>query len=193
MKILLPKLAYPYSALEPFIDAVTMEIRHTKHHQTYIDKANAVLEKYPGLGNVSPDQLLRDIKQLNVSESDRQAITNNVGGHVNHTFFWSIMGPDKKIDAGLTEKIIKFFGSVDGLKEKFTETALNRFGSGWAWLAEKADGSLAVYSTANQDSPLSLGDKPLLALDVWEHAYYLKYQNRRADYIKNWWNVVKII
>lgn len=189
----LPKLPYPYDALEPYIDARTMEIHYTKHHQAYLDKLNAVLEKHPELAGRQVTEMLRSLESLGLDETEKMVFRNNGGGYVNHSFFWEIMAPVKKNDGQLVERIEKTFGSVDAFKKTFTETAMSRFGSGWAWLAEKKDKTLAVYSTANQDSPYLLGDTPLVGLDVWEHAYYLKYQNRRAEYIENWWNVLKLL
>lgn len=186
----LPSLPYAYDALEPHIDARTMEIHHTKHHQAYIDKANAALEGHSDLQGKSIEELLADLNAL--PESIRGAIRNNGGGHANHSLFWTIMAPgaggapqDK-----LSTAIDAAFGSFDKFKEQFAAAGATRFGSGWAWLVRKSDGGLAVMSTANQDSPISEGVTPILGLDVWEHAYYLNYQNRRPDYISAFWNVV---
>ncbi len=189
----LPPLPYNYGDLEPYIDAKTMEIHHTKHHQAYIDKLNGVLEKYPALAEKPLEELLREIKNLPVDEKDRPLIQNHGGGHWNHSFFWTIMGPEKEIDDKLVQDISKTFGSVEDFKKKFDIAALSRFGSGWAWLVRKPDGTLDVYSTANQDCPLMQNDTPLIGLDVWEHAYYLKYQNKRPEYLDAWWNVLKLI
>jgi Fe-Mn family superoxide dismutase len=193
MKYVLPKLNYGYSDLEPYIDAQTMEIHYSKHHQAYIDKLNGVLEKYPDLQSNGLDELLSGIDKFKMDEKDRTTLRNNAGGHANHSFFWEIMSPKKEIDQKLTEEIKATFGSVDDFKKMFSDAAVSRFGSGWAWLVRDGSGKLSVYSTANQDSPVTKGDVPLITLDVWEHAYYLKYQNRRADYINNWWNVLKLI
>ncbi|MFA5991025.1 MAG: superoxide dismutase [Candidatus Doudnabacteria bacterium] len=193
MKYTLPQLSYGYGDLEPYIDAKTMEIHHTKHHQAYIDKLNGVLEKYPALAEKPLEELLKNIKTLAVEDKDRTLIQNHGGGHWNHSFFWNIMAPTKAVDQKLITDITATFGSMEEFKKKFNDSALSRFGSGWAWLVRKNDGSLDVYSTGNQDCPLMLGDVPLIGLDVWEHAYYLKYQNKRAEYINEWWNVVKII
>lgn len=193
MKYTLPKLGYEYNALEPHIDARTMEIHHTKHHQTYVDNLNTVTEKNEVLQNGELKDLMMKIDSLDLSEVDKTMFKNHGGGHLNHSFFWEIMGPKKEINEELVEKIKKQFGSVDTFKEEFNTAATKRFGSGWAWLVETADKSLKVYSTANQDSPYLTGDTPLLGIDVWEHAYYLNYQNKRPDYIKAWWNVVKVI
>ena len=185
----LPKLPYAYDALEPHIDARTMEIHHTKHHQAYITNLNAALEKAPELKQKSLEELLRGIQQ--VPEAIRTAVRNHGGGHANHTLFWQIMAPKAggPPTGRLGEAIAKVFGGFDTFREQFNAAAAGRFGSGWAWLVVK-DGTLAVESTANQDSPLMDGKTPILGLDVWEHAYYLKYQNRRPDYVAAWWNVV---
>jgi Fe-Mn family superoxide dismutase len=184
-----PPLPYDYNALEPHIDEQTMRIHHDKHHATYVNNLNAALEKHPQLQQKGIDDLLRGINS--VPEEIRTAVRNNGGGHANHTMFWEIMGPGKGGAPGgaLADAIKSSFNSFDAFKEQFTKAATTRFGSGWAWLID-AGGKLAVESTANQDSPIMEGKKPLLGLDVWEHAYYLKYQNRRPDYIAAWWNVV---
>ncbi len=185
----LPELPYPYDALEPHIDARTMEIHHTKHHAAYTNNLNAALEKYPDLQKREAEDLLRDINS--VPEDIRTAVRNNGGGYVNHNLFWQIMAPGGKssMSRALTQDIEKVFGSVDAFKDAFSKAAAGRFGSGWAWLVVDGD-KLQVISTANQDSPLMDGQTPILGLDVWEHAYYLKYQNKRPDYIDAWWNVV---
>ncbi len=186
----LPKLAYAYDALEPHIDAKTMEIHHSKHHQAYITNANNALATQAGLKNSSAEQLL---KNLNAApEAVRTTLRNNVGGHLNHAFFWRVIGPKGggAPKGAIGDAIAKGFGSFDAFKTQFADAATKRFGSGWAWLVAK-DGKLAITSSANQDSPLMEGAAPLLGLDVWEHAYYLKYQNRRADYIAAFWNVVQ--
>lgn len=193
MKYTLPPLPYAYDALEPYIDAKTMELHHTKHHQAYIDKLNAVLEKNPQLADRPLADLLQNLDSLGLAEADKTTLRNNGGGHANHSFFWTIMGPRKENDAALAGEIAAVFGSVDDFKKQFTEAATTRFGSGWAWLVRDASNKLRVYSTANQDSPLMQGHTPLIGLDVWEHAYYLKYQNRRPEYIENWWNVLKLL
>jgi Fe-Mn family superoxide dismutase len=193
MTHILPALHYSFDALEPYIDAKTMEIHYTKHHQTYVDKLNAVLSKYPILADTSISTLLETLKTLTVDEKDRMTIRNAGGGHANHTFFWSILGPKKNQDTTLIKRIAETFGSIDEFKKQFSDVALNHFGSGWAWLVENKEKKLVIYSTPNQDSPLINGDMPLITLDLWEHAYYLKYQNRRAEYITNWWNVLTFI
>lgn len=185
----LPKLPYSYDALEPHIDARTMEIHHTKHHQTYINNVNAALEKYPALAEKSVQDLIRDLNA--VPEDIRTVVRNNGGGHANHSLFWTIMAPKAggEPSGELAEAIKSAFGGFDSFKDQFSKAAAGRFGSGWAWLSVDG-GKLAVTSTPNQDSPLSEGLTPILGLDVWEHAYYLNYQNRRPDYIAAWWNVV---
>jgi Fe-Mn family superoxide dismutase len=185
----LPKLPYAYDALEPYIDAKTMEIHYSKHHQAYIDNLNKALEKYPKLQEIPLFELLSNLAQ--VPEDIRVSVRNNGGGHLNHTMFWQMMAPKAgKPEGLLIEAITKTFGTFDAFKEQFDAAAKTRFGSGWAWLSLDQSDRLVVTSTANQDTPLSDGLRPLLGLDVWEHAYYLKYQNRRPEYITNWWNVV---
>jgi Fe-Mn family superoxide dismutase len=185
----LPKLPYAYDALEPHIDARTMEIHHTKHHATYVNTLNGALEKHPDLQKKSVEDLLRGIDQ--VPEAIRTAVRNHGGGHANHSLFWTVMGPEGggPPTGALADALMSAFGSFEGFKEKLTDAATKRFGSGWGWLTV-AGGKLEVSSTANQDSPLMEGKTPLLGVDVWEHAYYLNYQNRRPDYLKAWWNVV---
>ncbi len=186
----LPKLEYAYAALEPHIDARTMELHYTKHHRAYIDNANHALADYPDLHKLSGEQILRDLPA--VPERIRTVIRNNVGGHVNHTFFWQVIGPNGGGAPGgdLAAAINRAFGSFDAFKKQFGDAGLKCFGSGWAWLSVAGAGELQVHSTPNQDSPLSAGAVPILGLDVWEHAYYLHYQNRRPDYIAAFWNVV---
>jgi superoxide dismutase, Fe-Mn family len=188
--ITLPKLPYAFNALEPYIDGRTMEIHLTKHHQAYIDKLNAVLTKYPSFGDTPVEELLRTIKTLTMEAKDKIALKNNGGGHVNHAFFWTIMGPTKRLDTSLIERVTREFGSVEAFKKIFTDVALAHFGSGWAWLAEDGNKKLEIYTTPNQDSPYLMGHTPIITLDLWEHAYYLLYQNRRAEYVANWWNVL---
>jgi len=185
----LPKLPYAEDALEPYIDAQTMNIHHTKHHQTYVTNLNAAIEKHPELAGKSLEDLLSDLNA--VPEDIRTAVRNHGGGTYNHNLFWEIMGPKtgNSPSGELTKALESAFNSFDAFKEEFTKAATTRFGSGWAWLVKKGEG-LAVVSTANQDTPLSDGATPILGLDVWEHAYYLKYQNRRPEYITNWWNIV---
>jgi Fe-Mn family superoxide dismutase len=185
----LPTLPYAYDALEPHIDARTMEIHHTKHHQAYITNLNAALEKAPDLQNKPLEDLLGGI--ASVPEGIRTAVRNHGGGHANHTLFWQVMAPKGggEPTGKLADALGKTFGGFARFKEQFTAAATGRFGSGWAWLVAQGR-ALSIESTANQDSPLMDGKVPLLGLDVWEHAYYLKYQNRRPDYIAAWWNVV---
>lgn len=193
MKHELPKLNYGYDALEPFIDAKTMEVHHGKHHQTYTDKFNAVLEKYPTLQDKTPEELLKNLNSLEIDEKDRKAIRNHGGGYLNHKIFWEIMSPKKEIDETLKSEIENIFGSFENFKKTFSDLAINHFGSGWAWLVRDEKGELLAYSLDNQDSPFTLGHTPIFCLDIWEHAYYLKYQNRRAEYVEQWWNVLKFL
>lgn len=193
MKFELPKLNYGYDTLEPYIDAKTMEIHHTKHHQAYVDKLNAALEKYPDLQEMTVEDLLKNLDSLKVEDADRTAIRNHGGGHVNHSLFWSIMDPVNQKDKELIAEIIATFGSINDFKKQFTDIATKQFGSGWAWLARDGEGKLQLYSTPNQDSPYLKGHTPLIGLDVWEHSYYLLYQNRRPEYIENWWKVIKLV
>lgn len=189
MAYVLPKLDYSYKDLEPYIDEQTMMIHHTKHHQTYIDKLNAAISGKKDLESLSVEELLRKINS--VPADIKTAVRNHGGGHANHSMFWKLMAPNSggKPVGEIAKAIDHSFGSFDDFKKKFSETAANHFGSGWAWLALN-NGKLEVYSTQNQDSPLMEGKIPVLGLDVWEHGYYLKWQNRRADYIQSWWNVV---
>lgn len=189
MAFTLPALDYPYAALEPNIDARTMEIHHTKHHQAYINNVNAALEG-TGLENASIEEVLSQLDKLPADK--KQAVINNGGGHANHTLFWTILSPEGGgLPTGaLAEAINTSFGSFDAFKTAFADAATKRFGSGWAWLVVDTDKSLKITSSANQDSPLMLGQTPILGLDVWEHAYYLNYQNRRPDYISAFWNIV---
>jgi superoxide dismutase, Fe-Mn family len=190
MAFTLPPLPYDFAALEPHIDAKTMEIHHGKHHQTYVNNLNAALEPHADLQKKSVEELVANIDAL--PESIRTPVRNNAGGHVNHTFFWEIMAPGgAKEPAGpLAEAIGKTFGGFTQFKEQFAKACVGRFGSGWAWLTLDRSGTLAIESTPNQDTPLMTGKLPILGCDVWEHAYYLKYQNRRPDYVTAWWNVV---
>ncbi|BEM55620.1 superoxide dismutase [Serratia marcescens] len=193
MSYSLPSLPYAYDALEPHFDKQTMEIHHTKHHQTYVNNANTVLETYPELAKYSVEELIQDLDK--VPADKRTFMRNNAGGHANHSFFWKNLKTGTTLGGDLKAAIERDFGSVEKFQEEFEKAAATRFGSGWAWLVLK-DGKLAVVSTANQDSPL-MGEAvagasgfPIIGLDVWEHAYYLKYQNKRPDYIKAFWNVV---
>jgi len=191
MKHTLPELDYEYTSLEPYIDAKTMEIHHSKHHQGYVDKLNQALENHPDLENKSLEELLKSLDEI--PEDIRTAVRNNAGGHYNHSLFWEIMSPqvggEREPDGDLKEAIDDAFGSFEEFKKAFKESALSRFGSGWVWLVE-SNRKLEIISTPNQDNPISEGKNPLLGLDVWEHAYYLKYQNKRTDYIDAWWGVV---
>jgi Fe-Mn family superoxide dismutase len=186
----LPPLPYPYDALEPHMDTRTMEIHHGKHHAAYVNNTNKALGQHPKLPARPIEQVLREINT--VPEGIRQAVINHGGGHANHVLFWQIMGPGKggEPKGALLDDINKTFGNFDGFKDAFSNAAATRFGSGWAWLSVDEAGKLRVGSTPNQDSPLSHGHTPILTLDVWEHAYYLNYQNRRPDFIAAWWNLV---
>jgi Fe-Mn family superoxide dismutase len=190
MKHELPKLNFEYNTLEPYIDAQTMELHYSKHHQTYVTKLNAALEKHPELFEKDLSDLLKNLDT--VPEDIRTAVKNHGGGHFNHTFFWTILtGNSSKAPLDEIEKAItSTFGNFETFKTKFSEEAVNKFGSGWAWLVKNSEGNIEIINTSNQDSPISLGKTPLLTIDVWEHAYYLKYQNRRNEYIEAWWNVV---
>lgn len=185
-----PPLPYAYEALEPHIDAETMHLHHDKHHAAYVNNLNAALEKHPELADKSPEDLVRDLNS--VPEDIRTAVRNNGGGHVNHTMFWQIMGPNGggQPTGALAEAINKAFGDFDSFKQQFNDAGTKRFGSGWAWLCRDSSGNLHIESTANQDNPFSEDHFPIMGNDVWEHAYYLKYQNRRPEYLSAWWNVV---
>lgn len=189
MAFKLPDLPYSFDALEPVIDAKTMEVHHDKHHATYVNNLNKAVENYPEWASKSIEDLMIQLKE--VPEEIRTAVRNNGGGHYNHSLFWKMMAPvgTTELKGALLDKINESFGSFDEFKKQFAAAATGRFGSGWAWLVVDGD-KLAVVSSANQDCPLSEGKKPILCLDVWEHAYYLKYQNRRADYVDNFFQVV---
>ena len=190
MAFTLPPLGYDYAALEPHIDARTMEIHHTKHHQAYVANLNAAIEKAPELQDKSLEWLLQNLSS--VPEAVRNAVRNNGGGHWNHSFFWQIIGPKAGGDptGSVADAISSSFGDFAKLKEQVNASGLARFGSGWAWVVADKAGKLSIESTPNQDTPVSEKKTPILGVDVWEHAYYLKYQNRRADYLAAWWNVV---
>ena len=185
-----PPLPYDYNALEPHIDEETMHLHHDKHHAAYVNNLNTALEKHPELQNKSAEDLLRDLNS--VPEDIRTAVRNNGGGHVNHTMFWQIMRPNGggEPTGAIAQAINQTFGSFDSFKQQFNDAGVKRFGSGWVWLCRDGSGSLHIESTANQDNPLSQGHTPIFGNDVWEHAYYLKYQNRRPEYLNAWWNVV---
>ncbi len=185
----LPPLPYDYAALEPYIDEATMKLHHDKHHQTYVTNLNGAVEKYPDLGKKTPEDLLKSLDS--VPEDVRTVVRNNGGGHVNHTMFWQIMQPKGggTPNGNIADQITKDFGSFGDFTKKFNETTAKQFGSGWGWLVWKG-GKLEIVTTPNQDSPLSQGLYPILGNDVWEHAYYLKYQNKRPDYLAAWWNTV---
>jgi superoxide dismutase, Fe-Mn family len=190
MAFQLPPLPYAYDALEPFIDAQTVELHYSKHHATYLKNLNTALEKYPAQFDRSLEGILKDLNS--VPEDVRTAVRNNGGGLYNHNIYWAIMGPKRGGDpvGKLAAAINTAFGSFASLKEQVEKAGLGRFGSGWAWVSKKADGGLVIHSTPNQDTPLAEGLFPVIGVDVWEHAYYLKYQNRRAEYLTNWWNLV---
>ena len=186
----LSELPYAYNALEPFIDEETMRLHHDKHHASYVNNLNAALEKHEELFEKSTEELLMDLNA--VPEDIRTVVQNNGGGHVNHSMFWEIMGPNTggEPSGKLAEEIIKHFGSFADFQAKFQDEGVKRFGSGWVWLVRSQDGALSIMSTKNQDNPISEGYTPIMGNDVWEHAYYLKYKNMRADYLKAWWHVV---
>ncbi len=190
MKHTLPELPYGLDALEPYIDAKTMEVHHDKHHQAYVDKLNAALEGHEDLQELTVEEILSNLDRI--PEEIRIAVKNNGGGHYNHSLFWKMMKHDGggEPTGDLADAIAKKFGDISKFKESFANAAATLFGSGWVWLVENNDNELEIVQTRNQDSPISDGQKPLLGLDVWEHAYYLKYQNRRPEYIANWWNAV---
>lgn len=190
MNFVLPELTYGYDALEPYIDAQTMEIHYTKHHKGYVDKLNNTLKQYPDLASRQLEDTLQKLQILPAYLG--QPIRNNGGGHLNHSLFWTIMSPHGggEPTGDFAQKLHDAFGSFQDFKDQFTQAALNRFGSGWAWLALGREQQLLITSTLNQDNPIMEGMTPILGLDVWEHAYYLKYQNRRAEYIEAWWNIV---
>jgi len=190
MPFTVPDLPYPYDALEPHIDKETMMLHHDKHHAAYVTNLNAAIDKHPELASKSAYDLIGDLNA--VPEDIRTAVRNNGGGHVNHTMFWSIMGPRAGGDpkGALADAITSTFGNFDAFKNQFNDAGLKQFGSGWAWLVLTNDGKLQIVSSPNQDNPMSSGSRPVLGNDVWEHAYYLKYQNRRVDYLKAWWSVV---
>ena len=190
MAFTLAPLPYDHAALEPHIDAQTMQIHHGKHHQAYVTNLNAALESLPALASLSIEALIGDLNQ--VPEAQRPAVRNNGGGHYNHTLFWELMTPGgaKEPQGDLAQAIAQGFGGLPGFKEQFQKAGLGRFGSGWAWLVRDKAGKLTIESTPNQDSPVMEGKHAVLGCDVWEHAYYLKYQNRRADYLSAWWNVL---
>ena len=185
-----PPLPYDYNALEPYIDEQTMHLHHDKHHAAYVTNLNAALDKHPELQNKNIIEIVRDINRI--PEDIRTAVRNNAGGHVNHTMFWEIMQPKGggQATGKIADAIKNTFGGLDAFQEKFNDAGVKQFGSGWAWLVRSKEGKIEIISTPNQDSPFMQGAFPIMGNDVWEHAYYLKYQNRRADYLKAWWNVV---
>ena len=186
----LPKLSYSYDALEPVIDAKTMEIHHLKHHSGYTNKLNTTLQDFTEFNDSKIEDLLKNLEDL--PEQIRRSVRNNGGGYYNHTLYWNIMTPggSNKPSGKLLEALINEFGTLEELKDIFTTEAIIRFGSGWAWISVDANNDIEVFSTPNQDNPLLLGQTPLIGIDVWEHAYYLNYQNKRPEYVKNWWNII---
>jgi Fe-Mn family superoxide dismutase len=183
-------LSYNFDALEPYIDAATVEIHYTKHHAAYLKNLNAAFESHPHFFEKSIEEVMSELNQ--VPSEIRTSVRNNGGGYLNHKIYWAIMAPDKggAPKGKIAEGLLQYFGSFENFKSTFEKEGLGRFGSGWAWLSKKPDGSLIVHSTPNQDTPLSEGLFPVMGVDVWEHAYYLKYQNRRAEYLSNWWNLI---
>jgi superoxide dismutase, Fe-Mn family len=188
MEFKLPKLGYEYNSLEPYIDEQTMIVHHDKHHQAYTKKFNEALEKHPELKSKNAEDFLKDLNKI--PEDIKTAVENNGGGYVNHAFFWKILKKDITFQGKIKEAINKKFGSFEKFREEFTKASLNLFGSGWCWLVVNKDKELEIVTTANQDSPLSINKIPVLVVDLWEHAYYLKYQNRRTEYIENFFNVI---
>ncbi|MBW4663776.1 MAG: superoxide dismutase [Chroococcus sp. CMT-3BRIN-NPC107] len=186
----LSPLPYNYDALDPYIDAQTMQVHHDLHHQVYVNNLNAAVEKYPELQSKSPEELIKDLS--NLPQDITGAVRNNGGGHVNHTMFWQIMAPNAggEPTGAIAQAISENFGDFESFKQKFNDAGTKQFGSGWVWLVRTSDGKIEVTSSPNQDNPMSGGHFPIMGNDVWEHAYYLKYQNRRAEYLKQWWNVV---
>ena len=186
----LSPLPYNYDALDPYIDAQTMQVHHDLHHQAYVNNLNAALEKYPELQSKSPEELIKDLS--NLPQDITGPVRNNGGGHVNHTMFWQIMAPNAggEPTGAIAQAISENFGDFESYKQKFNDAGTKQFGSGWVWLVRTTDGKIEITSSPNQDNPMSSGHFPIMGNDVWEHAYYLKYQNRRAEYLKQWWNVV---
>lgn len=190
MAIELPPLPYNYDALEPYIDAQTMQLHHDMHHQAYVNNVNAAVDKYSELQSKSPEELIRELNSI--PEDIRTAVRNNGGGHVNHTMFWQIMAPNAggEPTGAIADAIKENFGDFESFKQRFNDAGTKQFGSGWVWLVRTKDGKIEIMSTPNQDSPITQGNFPIMGNDVWEHAYYLKYQNKRAEYLKQWWNVI---
>lgn len=185
----LAPLPYDYAALEPYIDTQTMQLHHDKHHAAYVNNLNTALADYPDLQTKTVEELIRDLDA--VPEAIRTAVRNNAGGHANHTMFWQIMGPNGGSPTGaIADAIVSTFGDFDRFKQQFNQAGVKQFGSGWVWLVVNPEQKLEIVTTPNQDSPLTMGSQPILGNDVWEHAYYLKYQNRRPEYLDAWWNVV---
>jgi len=193
MKFELPPLPYPHDALEPHLDTATMHVHHDKHHQAYVDRTNSIVSELPALKETGLGEILTNINSLPIDDRAKIMLRNHGGGHANHSFFWQVMGPTKNVDQELVNEITTQWGSLEKFKEDFSTQSLGHFGSGWTWLVRDQQQALKIYTLPNQDSPLTLGHEPVLCLDLWEHAYYLKYKNVRTDYIGAWWNVVKFL
>ncbi len=189
----LPQLNFNFADLEPVMDKETVEIHYTKHHQNYLNNFIKVIEKYPKINEMEITEILKNLNNFDLPEEDKQKIINNGGGYYNHNLFWSNLGKEKTIDENLKKEIIKNFDSLENFKKEFTEKSIAHFASGWTWLVRDENNKLKIYSLKNQDCPLTLGQTPIFNLDLWEHAYYLKYQNRRADFIENFWKILKIL
>jgi Fe-Mn family superoxide dismutase len=189
----LAQLNFKFDDLEPYMDKETVEIHYTKHHQTYLNNFLAVIEKYEEINELDIEEILKNINKFNLAEEDKIKIINHGGGYYNHNLFWSNLAKEKEIDEKLKNEIIENFASVENFKKEFTEKSLSHFASGWTWLVRDENNKLQIYSLKNQDCPLALGHTPIFNLDLWEHAYYLKYQNRRAEFIENFWKILKII
>lgn len=187
----LPPLPYAYDALEPWIDKETMTIHHDKHHHAYVEKTNTILDGLATVKSLDLTAILTNLDTLELDPKAKTLLRNHGGGHLNHSFFWTVMAPEKDIDQSLVDELATQWGSIENFKAEFTAQSMGHFGSGWTWLVRDQNQALKLYTLPNQDSPLTLGHTPVIALDLWEHAYYLKYKNLRAEYVKAWWNVVK--
>lgn len=193
MKLKLPPLEFNYADLEPYLDAKTVEIHYTKHHQAYLDAVNALLKKYPSVAQQSLEDALRNFTALKMEEQDKIQFRNSAGGYLNHNLYWKIIGSKKQIDETLARELKREFGSIVAFQRDFTDAAGGQLASGWTWLVHDEYNKLQIYSLPNHDSPYLRGHIPVLVIDLWEHAYYLKYQNRRTEYIGNWWNILKLV
>lgn len=189
----LPKLNFNFSDLEPYMDEKTVEIHYSKHHQNYLNNFLTIIEKYPQINELEITEILKNINSYDLPTEDKQKIINNGGGYYNHNLFWLNLGKEKELNEKLKQEIIENFNSLENFKKEFSEKSISHFASGWTWLIRDENNKLQIYSLKNQDCPLTLGHIPILNLDLWEHAYYLKYQNRRADFIENFWNIIKIL